>query len=157
MTKKNWFLVAVLVVLAALYVRFFTDWFRPRTIEISYTERTMPLRFQRQPRPLVTFGLDQDYRLTEIKAVPLAAWQTNQAVLPLWHLVSDSGSAPVKVFRYGQPLRGMKPAVAGGRARPLEPNLIYRLFVRAGSIQGWRDFELGANLPGATASPQSPH
>jgi len=41
-------------------------------------------------------------QLTEIKVVPLAEWQTNHSVLPLWHLVSNPKSAPIRFFPYGR-------------------------------------------------------
>jgi len=68
-------------------------------------------------------------------------------VSPVWHLISDSNSVPVKVFSYGQGIRGMKPAVAGSRAQPLETNVAYRLLVTAGKAKGQHDFEIGGSLP----------
>ena len=61
---------------------------------------------------------------------------------PLWHLVSDSGSAPVREFVYGQGIRGMKPALKGEGPQPLETNVVYRLFVAAGNIKGTHDFKI---------------
>ncbi|HKI70072.1 MAG TPA: hypothetical protein VKA67_10815, partial [Verrucomicrobiae bacterium] len=117
MTKKSWLLVVFALALAVTYVCFFTDWFKPTVIQISHIERPMPVRGRRGAiRPVITFGFNRAYRVDDIKVVPLAAWQTNHAVIPLWHLVARSRSAPLKFFRYGQNLRGMKPAVA--RARP---------------------------------------
>ena len=80
--------------------------------------------------------------LTEIKAVPLAAWQADPNTQPVWHLVSDSGTERVNSFVYGQPIRGLKPAVAGARPQPLETNITYRLFLTAGKFKGQHDFEL---------------
>jgi hypothetical protein len=141
MTKKNWLLTAIAVVLAALYVVYFTDWFKPKKIIISHTA----LRAMTQPGatlPLLLFSFNGSFRLTELKVVPLAEWQTNQHVLPVWHLVSDSNSMPVKIIHYGGGIRGMKPAVAGKHADPLDPDIVYRLFVTAGSIKGQHDFKL---------------
>jgi hypothetical protein len=143
MTKKNWLLIAVAVALAATYVVFFTDWFRPATVQIFHTNRAGRARYQPPgSMPGLIFGLNQQLRLTDIKLVSLAAFQTNKNVLPLWHLVSDSNSVPVKSFFYGQPIRGLKPAIAGTRPQPLETNVTYRLFVEAGKIKGQHDFEL---------------
>ncbi|MGH7951687.1 MAG: hypothetical protein ACREFE_07180 [Limisphaerales bacterium] len=151
MTKKNLVLIAFALALAVVYIYFFTDWFKSKTIQIVHTERPMIRRFRRgAPISVITFGFDRAYRLNEIKVVPLVAWRTNSAVLPVWHLISDAGSEPLKFFRYGQPVRGMKPSVAGSRAQPLEPNVIYRLLVRAGSIKGRHDFQLGGLPPTAT-------
>jgi hypothetical protein len=144
MMKKSWILVFCALVLAVVYVCFFTGWFKPTIIQISHTTRPIPSRSSRVTMTVaVAFGLDRDYRLTEIKVVPLAEWQTNQSVLPLWHLVSDSKSAPTKFFFYGQNIDGMKPALPGAQPKPLEANVIYRLFVSAGSVKSQHDFQIG--------------
>ena len=141
--KKNWLLTAIAVVLAVFYVVYFTDWFKPKTIQIFHTCRTLHSRKHHGgTEPTVIFGMNLPLRLTEIKVVPLAAYQTNQATLPLWHLVSDSNSVPVKAFFYGQPIRGLKPEVAGVRAQPLTNDVTYRLIVVAGQFKGEHDFEL---------------
>lgn len=153
MSKKQWFLVAITIVLAVIYVRYFTDWFIPKVISISYTERALPSRSRKGP-PTILFGFGgQSYRLSEIEVVPLAAWQTNRTVAPLWHLLANSRSAPVRFFRYGQYLRGMKPALRRERTKPLESNVVYRLFVRAGSVKGHCDFQLGGRPSGAAPNP----
>lgn len=144
MNKKNFVLVGLLLVLAVIYVVAFTDWFRPQTIHISYTSR--PIRFVargQQPADTLIFGLGQDYELTEIKVVPLAALQTNQFAQPLWHLVGDPASPAINHFIYGQRIKGLAPAVKGSRPEPLQPGVTYRLFVAAGSVKGWRDFQTG--------------
>ena len=144
MTKKNWILIFCTLVLAVVYVCFFTDWFKPVTIQISHTARPVPSRSSRGAiMTAVVFGLDQNYRLTEIKVVPLAEWQTNHSVLPLWHLVSSTKSAPIKFFLYGQNIDGMKPAMPGAQPKPLEANVIYRLFASAGSVKSQHDFQIG--------------
>ena len=151
MNKKNFILIAVALALAGVYVVCFTDWFKPKTIHISHTVR--PGRSGNRPgeaaAPLLAFGLGGDYELTEIKVVPLAARQANPLAQPVWHLVSDSKSVPIKYFIYGQGIRGMKPEVPGVRPQPLQPNVAYRLFVTAGKARGRHDFEIGGSLPGA--------
>jgi hypothetical protein len=139
-----------------VYLVGFTVWFKPRTIQIFHTERTLPARWRlRRPAatPNLTFFFNTPLRLTDIKVVSLYAWQTNHQVLPLWHLVSDSNSAPVKVFFYGVNLRGMRPFVSDMRAAPLATNVVYRLLVAAGKIHGWHDFELGGQPPGEASRP----
>ena len=89
---------------------------------------------------MVLFGLNGAYKLTEVKVVPLDEWKTNPAALPMWHLISDSNSVPVKEFPYGVAIRGMKPAVGKEWPLPLETNETYRIFVAAGSLKGWHDF-----------------
>jgi hypothetical protein len=137
--------------LVCVYVYHFTGWFKPKIIQISYTERALPSRAPSRSRfPAILFGFEgQRYRLSEIKVVRLAAWQTNQAAAPVWHLVSRWRSAPVDFFRYGENLPGMEPAAAGARPEPLETNVTYRLFVRAGWFKGQCDFQLGGRPPAA--------
>jgi hypothetical protein len=138
MTKKNWLLMVALVALAGVYVFYFTDWFKPKIIHISHTSRAL-----RSPALVpITFGLEPQCQLTEIKVVPLAAWQTNPNTLPLWHLVSSTNAAPVKMFFYGQRIRGLKPEVPGAHAEPLQTNVTYRLFLTAGKAKGQHDFEI---------------
>jgi hypothetical protein len=146
MTKKNWLMTIVLVALAGVYVFYFTDWFKPKILHVSSTSRAMRSRFRNNaggdPEPVpVIFSLEPQCKLTEIKVVPLIAWQTNQNTLPLWHLVASSNSVPVKIFFYGQHIRGLKPEVPGTHAEPLQPDVTYRLFVTAGSAKGQHDFE----------------
>jgi hypothetical protein len=152
MNKKNFMLIGFTLVLAAVYVIYFTDWFRPQTIQIFDTRR--PARTGARTGAaanLLIFGLGDYYSLTEIKVVPLAALQTNKLAQPVWHLVSDSGSDDVKQFFYGQKINGMDPAVEGVRPDPLQPGVTYRLFVTAGKARGQHDFHIGA-APANTAT-----
>ena len=144
MNKKIWLLAGVTVVLATVYVVYFTDWFKPKTMQIFHTSRALRQRSQAagKAEPLLVFGLNRQLRLTEIEVVPLTALETNRNALPIWHLVSDSNSVPVKSFFYGQNIRGLKAAVAGTHPQPLETNVTYRLLVEAGGIKGQHDFEL---------------
>jgi hypothetical protein len=141
MNKKNFMLIGFALVLAGVYVVYFTDWFRPKTIQISHTSR--PVRSARSGAMAsqLSFGLGDYYELTEVKVVPLAALQTNQLAQPVWHLVSDSKSVPIKYFIYGQGIRGMKPEAPGVRPQPLLSNVTYRLFVQAGSLKGQHDIQ----------------
>lgn len=154
MTKQKLILIVAALLLACVYVYYFTGWFKPKIIPISYTERFQLSRGPSPGRsPLILFGFGGErYRLSEIKVVPLAAWQTNQAVLPVWYLVSRSRSAPVEFFSYGANLPGMEPAVPGSRAESLETNVTYRLFLRAGGYKGQCDFQLGGRPPAAPAN-----
>jgi hypothetical protein len=141
MSKKNYVLIAIALVLAGVYAVFFTDWFRTKTILISHTSRSMRAG---AATGRIIFGLGDYYSLTEIKVVPLAALQTNKLAQPVWHLVSNEGSDDVNHFIYGQKINGMEPAIEGARPEPLQPGVIYRLFVTAGKIRGQHDFQLGA-------------
>jgi hypothetical protein len=149
MTRKNWLMMIVLIGLAGAYIFYFTSWFKPKIIHISHASRAMHMRFRNNnaasPGTVpITFSLEPECKPTEIKVVLLAAWQTNQTVMPLWHLIADSNSVPIKLFVYGQRIRGLKPEIAGAHAEPLEPDATYRLFVTAGSAKGQHDFEVKA-------------
>jgi len=139
----------VLIALAGVYIFYFTDWFKPKIIHISHTSRAIRMRFlnnnaTKPETTPITFGLEPQCQPTEIKVVPLAAWLTNQNVLPVWHLIADSNSVPIKIFVYGQRIRGLKPEVPGAHAEPLQPDVTYRLFVTAGKAKGQHDFEVKA-------------
>jgi hypothetical protein len=149
MTRKSWILIGFALALAVVYACFFTNWFKPKTIQIYHTSRnTRPMM---RPRPgaaaagveaqLVTFGFEREYKLTEIKVIPLKSLQTDQSPQIVWHLVSDSNSVPIKHFNYGQGIRGMKPEVPGVRPQPLQPSVTYRLLIQAGSLKGQHDFQ----------------
>ena len=143
-------LIGIALALAIVYAIFFAHWFKPATIKIYHVTRPSGYAMQTRrdvPAPPITFGLEGDYKLTEIKAVCLAEWQTNHDAQPVWHLVADTDPAPVTTFVYGQHLRGMKPAVPGAQPQPLQPNVVYRLFVTAGKARGWHDFKAGGSLP----------
>jgi hypothetical protein len=154
MERKQWLLVVIALALAGIYVVYFTDWFRHKNIQIHYTSRPMPSRIPGGATgPMIMFGFDNTFRLTEVKVIPLAEWQTNRDTPPVWHLISDSKSAPVERFIYGQNIRGMKSAIPGADAEPLESNLTYRLFVQAGSLKGQRDFQIGVHPSNEEPSP----
>src|SRR5271168_4659701 len=116
MQKKNWMPAFILVALAAVYVICFTDWLKPKHIHIFHTVREVHFRRAAgTPERSLIFGLDpRDIRLTEVKVVALADFQKNPETLPVWYLVSDSNSVPIRQFIYGQRIRGMRPALAGG-------------------------------------------
>ena len=147
MTKKNWLMIIVLLVLAGVYIYYFTDFFKPKIIHVTSTSRAIRSRFGNgaggSPEPVpVIFNLEPPSKLTDLKVVPLAVWQTNQNTLPIWHLVADADAVPLKFFMYGQHIRGLKPEVPGAGAEPLVPGVRYRLFVTAGSAKGQHDFEV---------------
>ena len=148
MTKKSRIFIGFALALVIAYAAFFANWFKSGTIKIYHVTRPTGFALQTRrggPAPPLTFGLEGDYKLTEIKAVLLAEWQTNHDVPPVWHLVMDSDPEPVKFFVYGQPIRGLKPAVSGTQPQPLQPNVAYRLFVTAGKARGWHDFKIGGS------------
>jgi hypothetical protein len=144
MTKKDIWLSAILVTLIAVYVCFFTNWFKPKTIRIFDTSRQIARRVRHfrgsADLPYVLFGMEGRFQLTEVKVVPLASFETNSDTPPVWHLISDSNSPPVQQFVYGQRIWGMRQAFQGAEAEDLETDITYRLFVVAGKAKGQHDF-----------------
>jgi hypothetical protein len=140
MTKKNLLLTTLLLVLATIYVVWFSGWFQPKIMHISHTERPTFRRGRRSDN--LIFSVNGEFRLSEIKVVPLAVLETNWDALPVWHLISDSNSVPVRNFFYGQRIRGMRPSLGDVPADPLETNVMYRIFIKAGRVKGQQDFEL---------------
>ena len=127
-----------------MYVIWFTDWFKPRTIRIFSTIRQIHnRRHGNVTEPALIFGLEPALiKLTEIKVVPLADFKKNPEALPLWHLVSDSNSVPVKNFIYGYGIRGMRTTIDGAEPGELDSNTVYRIIIKAGKARGEKDFEL---------------
>ena len=146
MTIKNLLLIFFALALATVYAVWFTDWFQPATVQIFHTSRNLRMNFRHGQGngalPSLIFGVNRQIRFTELKVVPLAALATNKNALPVWHLISDSNSVPVKSFFYGQFIGGMRPALKGVHAEPLDANVTYRLFLTAGKFKGEHDFEL---------------
>jgi hypothetical protein len=97
-----------------------------------------------RPQFDIAFGLDQRYELTSLKVVALDEWMTNKQAHPLWHLIAETNSAPVKAIIYGRWIQGMHAAIAGARPQTLQTNVAYRLLIQAGSSEGDCDFKLPA-------------
>ncbi|MFN7140110.1 MAG: hypothetical protein ACK4UN_12315, partial [Limisphaerales bacterium] len=135
MSKKTYILIAAALVMGAIYIFKFTDWFTEKNIQIMYRLRDSK----------VVFGLgNEDYRLTSVKVVKANEAATNKYARAVWHLVAADpkvGSAPVSAFSYGQNIEGTKPAIPETTAEALEKNTIYRIFVEVGKVKGEREFE----------------
>src|SRR6516225_139317 len=104
MTKKVWMLIALAVALGGFSLYLNKDWFAKDHIQIY--DRSRPSRAVFRGRtdnsaidPMV-FGFDRKLKLTSLKVIPLSALQTNKFAQPVWHLVSDSNSLPIKAFTY---------------------------------------------------------
>src|SRR5258705_10112860 len=145
MTRIGYVLITIAALLGAAYVYFFTDLFTKETIQIIPQIRPgRPSNVARSgdapPVYPVSFSFDGKYKLTSVKVVGADELKTNKYANPVWHLLSDSNSAPVKAIVYGYPIKGMKPAIERTRPEPLQPNVPYVLFVEAGSIKGRTNF-----------------
>lgn len=140
MTKQSIALIAVAVVLAAIYAVVFLDWFKTPRIQILPQIRP-PLRGSRTPVgdiPVypVTFAFDKKYQFTEIKVVAVDDEKTNKFPHAVWHMISDSNSVPLKALVYGSKLAGMKPNIPRAQAEPLQPDVSYHLYLSAGNAKG---------------------
>jgi hypothetical protein len=145
MTKNGIVLSVIAVILAAVYVYAFTDWFRAETIQIIPTIRpgrvsAVPSAPDQAPVYPVSFAFSGKLKLTSLKVVAAEDLATNKHPTPLWHLISDSNSVPTKSIVYGHPVKGMKPAVARMRPEPLLPDVDYVLQLEAGSIKAQTNF-----------------
>jgi hypothetical protein len=147
MTKQNIFLTVLLAVLAVIYAIYFTDWFDRQTIQIIPTVR--PGRPSAIPHPVnwpdvypVSFAFDGKYRLTSVKVLAEEDTKTNKYPTPLWHMISDKGSEPMKNLIYGQPLfkEKLKPSEPRARPQPLLPGVKYIIQLEAGKIRGQTNF-----------------
>jgi hypothetical protein len=139
MRKRELIWTAALLLACAVYARYFTGWFVKRQITIHASWRPN-FRGHGAGEPVLFFTLNDDFRLTSLKVIPLEDDKFNPQGRPVWNLVSDSNSAPVRAFLYGQHIKGMKPALAEVQPDPLEPGTDYRMVLSAGNLSGYTDF-----------------
>jgi hypothetical protein len=152
MTRKELALVLLSVALTAVYVIFFTDWFRKKSIQIIPLISTgrpsaIPRDHDAPPVYPVSFQLSGKYPLKIVKVVNAAEFATNKYALPLWHMVSDSNSPPINSILYGTRIPGMKSAVPRERPKPLEPGVRYLLFIDTGKLQAQTNFTTREFVP----------
>src|SRR6266403_3162907 len=150
MSKKHWTLIALVVVLGGLSFYLNKDWFGRDNIQIYHRSRPARASLLAGGRGArssetaqidpITFGFDRKVKLTELKVIPISAIETNKYPQPIWHLISESNSIPIKDFSYGSPIAGMHPAIKGASPDPLEPGVKYRLFAEIGAIRLEHDF-----------------
>ena len=149
MSKKFWMLAALVVVLGGISYYLNKDSFAGDHIQMYH--RSRPARAAMMPRgrgnmsvegdidPII-FGFDRKVKLTDLKVIPMSAIETNKYPQPIWHLVSESNSIPIKDFSYGSPIAGMHPAIKGASPDPLEPGVKYRLIAGVGTVKLEHDF-----------------
>ncbi len=152
MTRKEVALIVLAVALGALYIIYFTDFFRKESLQI------MPLiRGGRQsaiPRDAgspavypVAFQLKGKHRLDSVKVVNAKEFATNKYTLPLWHMVADERPVPLDAILYGTRIPGMKPAVPRSRPKPLEAGIDYLIIVQSGKLKGQTNFITREYIP----------
>jgi len=134
-------------VIALLALSLYLNWGRFGSVPLEIADRSMPPRgwtvrlAKNSPSQPIIFMFNQKLKLTSVKVVDLAAYETNKYVVPLWRLTSSSNSIPTKEFVYGANIPGMHPEVKGAAADPLQPGVTYRLLLEAGSIKAEHDFK----------------
>lgn len=146
MEKRSNVLIVIALILAALYVSFFTDWFRGDSIQIIVQHRPIPQKLDLKrgtdevPTFPVLFAFDRGYELTSIRVVKADEAKNQKFPTALWHLVSESNSIPTKALVYGFTPRGMHPAVDDAQPQPLSPGTEYLLEIQAGKLKGTTNF-----------------
>jgi hypothetical protein len=148
MAKKNIFMMAAtLLLVGGIYYYLYRDYFVSPGIQIFHTIRPAGAARMHGPANAETvnaiiFGLGREYKLTSIKVIPAGELETNKYAHPIWHLISESNSAPTRAFTYGKKVPGMHPADPEEMPIPLLPDVSYRLFVEAGSKKGEHEFKI---------------
>lgn len=145
MTTKNWMLLALTVLLGSFSLYLNKDWFARDNIQIMHRSRPARGAFRRpgSDNPLIdpiSFWFDRKVKLTSLRIIPVADIETNKYPQPIWYLISDSNSVPIREFTYGMRIQGMHPAMKGIAPDPLEPGVKYRMFVQAGKQSVQHDF-----------------
>lgn len=142
--------MAAALVLGGLSLYLNQDWFGGGGIQIYHRSRPVSSGLFRRKKATassgdsavnpIIFGFDHKLKLTSVKVFPLSDIATNKYPHPVWDLISDSNSVPIKDFTYGGTIRGMRPAVNGATAGQLEPDVNYRLCIEAGALKADHDF-----------------
>ncbi|HWD19641.1 MAG TPA: hypothetical protein VHB20_10205 [Verrucomicrobiae bacterium] len=142
MQKKGYLLVGALIVLSVIYVHYFTDLFAKRQLIVTPSLR--PSFGADGAVYSVVFSLNGQYKIKNLKVVPLENGKVSVVAHPLWSLVADSNSAPTQMFVYGRRPHGMKQAPDNAKAERLQPDVPYRLIVSADGLTGMADFKTRA-------------
>src|SRR4051812_43418943 len=110
MTRKQWMLIAVAVVLGGISLYLNKDWFTAPGIHISHRSRPARLVLGRKKaladgdsQPIL-FMFDHKLKLTSLKVFPVSDIETSKYPHAIWYLTSESNSAPIKDVVYGQPV-----------------------------------------------------
>jgi hypothetical protein len=143
MQKKEFMWIALLVGLAFLYVHFFTNWFVKQTMVITPSRR--PAFGADATVESVVFTLNGEYKIKNLQVLQLEDdGKFNPHGHQLWHLISNSNSAPTQLIVYGRHVRGMKQASDNSAPEPLQPDVGYRILVDANGSTSFVDFKTQA-------------
>jgi hypothetical protein len=96
MSKKNVFLIGLVLVLGTIYAVYFTDWFKKPLIEISARVRMSSGRRGVGDELQVSFSFDSKVKLTEVKVFAVNDLETNKYPHAVWHLITETNSIPTK-------------------------------------------------------------
>lgn len=152
MDKKRLLLLLLVVLSLGAIFHLSRDWFTPADIQIGSTIRPnrLPERQQKRLGPAVehrpytvSFFFNRKISLESVKVVKVHEIETNRFAHPLWGLVSDSNSIPVKSITYAVAVRGMRPQVKGVQADMLQQGVPYRLLLTTTEQEASYDFTLG--------------
>jgi hypothetical protein len=144
MTRKQWMLAGLVVLLAGFSLYLNRDWFASKDIHIyhrSLPDRASLIRGRKAPQKndsladQVFFGFDRRLKLTSVEVFPVKELETNKYARPIWHLVSDSNSVPLKDLTYGVPIKGMRPALKAATPDDLQPGESYRIVIHTASSE----------------------
>jgi hypothetical protein len=147
-------LIALAVVLGGFSLYLNKDWFAGEIIQIHHRSRPARMGFFRRtkrPADLATdpifFAFDRKLKPTSLKVIPVSDIETNKYPHPIWYLVATTNSVSIAEFTYGAYIPGMKPAVPGATADPLEPGIKYRLLIEAQGVKAEHDFVPNPRTP----------
>ena len=133
--NKTAFLVGLALILAILYIAYFTDLLKHKNIQVFC--RISPAS------GAMVFYLDKTNSLTSIEVVTTEEARTNKYPHALWHMVAQAAPVPAMTFSYGAAIPGMKPAVSTALPETLQPGVDYSLIVESGNgLKGEKSFSV---------------
>jgi hypothetical protein len=143
MQKREIMWIVVLAVVGLAYYHFMSGRYAQKPLVIHASLR--PSRRAQGAVYPVYFTLNDDFKLTSVKVVPLDDdGQVEPGTVPVWNLVTDSNSTPTRAFFYGQRIAGMKPALTNDQPDPLTPGVIYRILLSSGKLTTALNFKTEA-------------
>jgi hypothetical protein len=145
MQKKEYIWIALLLLLAGLYLHFFTHWFAKGELVVTPSRR--PAFGPNAAVESIVLTLNGPYKLKDLRVLELEDGKFNPHGHLLWHVISDSNSAPTQLIVYGRHIHGMKQAPDNLAPEPLQPDVGYRVVVSANNLTGSADFKTRAEQP----------
>ena len=138
MTRKNWILIATLMMLGGGYLYRFTDLLVPPQIQIDVSTRPSG-RGAADAMVLPTlFLLDREYAVQTLRVIAVSNVPAAQLGKSVWHLAAQGKSEPQRGLVYGEPLSGYRVVQSPSE---LIPGGIYRIELLAGRAKGSREFK----------------